>query len=225
MSRQTEAWWAWPARAFAPRPAAALCLLVVALAGFYFWQSRRGSGPGEVAKVVPPEHVVPPAATPAPTQSAQPTPQSSPPLLVAQPSPTGGDQPVAPRRRGPEEIVALNRVRVDLEEYAVVRDTSQPGADRKVISLRRAPTLLELMLPEGGLAGTYRVSVVDAFDKALVTALARSPDGKSLKVAIDARKLKSGEYRLRLVREGASPEYFPLVVEGAGKKSSRAREP
>ena len=212
---------------------AVLCVFLIALAGIYLRHVYLEKPAPDIAGEQPNQVSVPPSEAPKDEPAAPTTPRTSPtqvaPVERAEDFPrprrtVRRQAPSVPRPRPPRqdagELSALNTVRVDLEEYSALRGggDNQPKAGRKVIFLRRAPTLLKLRLPKGHLTGAYSMSVVDAFDKPLVMTLAHSTDGKSLQATLDARKFVPGEYRLRLAREGEAPEYFPLVVRSTGKK-------
>lgn len=213
-----------------PLVAGALCLLLVASAGVYLRNIyRRTSAPDVVA--AQPDKVEAPAVK-VPTAEAtkdDPTPQATPEASTAQvttgaraekvPRPgakAGGRTPSSSRPGAAREDTgkppAIETVAVDLNEHTVLRG----GAGGDAFTLPRSNTRLKLTLPEGGAAGPHRVSILDASGKTLVTANARSADGRALEVVLDTRKLAPQKYLLRLSRGGDVPQYFPFViVEGA----------
>jgi hypothetical protein len=232
-------WWsklpAAPSLRPAPLLAGVLFLLLVALAGIYlrhvYWERTAP----DIADDQPTPVTVPRDEVPKDDSTALPMPQASPthvtPAERAEKSPRPRETarrqaPSLPRTRAPRqdagELVAANTVKVDLEEYAALRGGE---GGENAIKLSRSPTRLELTLPEGSIEGLYSLSILDPSGKALVTAKARSANGKALSAVLDSRKLAPRKYRLRLLREGEAPQYYPLVVGEGTKAAPRVRDP
>jgi hypothetical protein len=128
-------------------------------------------------------------------------------------------RPTVARRSGSagqvhRDLVAMNTVKVDLEDYTSLRGGAGGGNDAaKAIRISRPRTRLLLTLPEGGIEGLYRISIVDNSGKALVTANTRSANGKTIITMLDLRRLPTQKYRLRIYVEGEPPSYYPIIVE------------
>lgn len=233
-------WWGKLPWAPSPRPAlllaGALYLLLVASA-VYLYQIYRGTAAPSMAGVQTDKGDVPTSEARKDDPAAMLTPQASPaqvtPAKQAEKIPHSGATargraPSSPRphaaRQDSPELAAVNTVEVDLEEYTVLRGGGGGGGG-KDIKLSRSLTRLELTLPEGSVAGLYSLSILDASGQALVTAKARSADGSALKAILDARKLVPQKYRLRLLREGEVPQYFPVVIVQDAESAPREKEP
>lgn len=200
-----------------PIPVYAACVALVLLScgGFYLWQWRnqrsvpavvRNGSTGEDANASkstqknpnsPPTLELPPGSPPPLGSSNPANPQSSP---LLRPSPGSQSQ---------GELLAIRTVEVDLENYTALRGR---GTGANAIKLSRSRISLKLKLPEGSAKGLYSLSIIDSSGRALVTAQAHSADGNTLNVALDARKLAPQKYRLRVLRDGEAPEYYPVVV-------------
>jgi hypothetical protein len=222
-------WWGklLGARSLRPDPllAGALCLLLFVSAGVYLRRYYRWTNAPDIADFQPDKVNLSPGETPKDDPTASPTPHASTDQVtpmeraekIPHPSATARGRALSlsrarAKRQDTGERVAINTVAVDLEEYTVLRG----GALGKAITLSRSLTRLKLTLPEGSAAGLYSLSILDASGKVLVTAKTRSADGSALDAVLDARKLAPQKYRLRLLRDGEAPQYFPIViVEGS----------
>lgn len=89
-------------------------------------------------------------------------------------------------------------------------DEASPG--EKVISLPSTRASLILQLPETGAPGKYKVSLIDAFGKSLLSSAAYSHDGVKLQVALDLRRISLKKYRLRLWRNGEAPAFYDVII-------------
>jgi hypothetical protein len=142
---------------------------------------------------------------------------------TAAPSPAIGADGEKPQRRQEEAQVpeqdrrdlvsAVNTISVDLEDYPALRAADDDAAARGPIRLAPARTRLNLRLPEGSVAGSYLVGVVNSSDELLATARAASRKGTNLSVTLNLRKLSPGKYRLRVTRDGETPGFYPVVIE------------
>lgn len=223
--------WGKPPGGYLPRPApllaGALCLLLIALSGIYLWHVYRGKTTPDIADQQPKHISLRPDGAPKGDSTATATPQASPSQITSTeraekfPRPhvsARRQEPSFPRprasRQDADELVGVDTVKVDLEEYTALRGG---GGVENAINLSRSPTSLELTLPEGSAEGLYSLSILDYSGKALVTAKTRSADGKSLKAILDTRKLAPQKYRLRLSREGEASQYYMVVVNGSEK--------
>jgi hypothetical protein len=121
------------------------------------------------------------------------------------------------------------------------RSPSEAGATEKVYlkvkASRSGSTLLRIGLPANSKKGLYEVSVRDAaYLNKIIAVKGKSTDGASLRVAVNMRGLKPGEYVLRVTRhasKGGGDEYigdYNLLVKSSAPtgrrpaKSTRASE-
>jgi hypothetical protein len=225
-----SSWWSkLPGRLLlrpAPLLAVALCFFLITLAGLYLQYVYWKKTAPDIADEQPNQVGVPSSEAPKNESAALTTPQASPtrvaPVELAEkfPRPRATVRRQAPSLQRPRatrqnagECVAVVTVKVDLEEYTALRGG---GGGENAIKLSRSLMHLELMLPEGSVEGLYSLSILDPSGKALVTAKARSANRKAIGAILDIRKLAARKYRLRLLREGEAPQYYPVVVgEGA----------
>jgi hypothetical protein len=102
---------------------------------------------------------------------------------------------------------------LDLNDYA---DDSQRGAalgeQKKKIELPAARVRLTLALREDSPAGAYRISVVDAFSRAVTPLLRRKSNGRVLLVQLDLRGLEQSAHRLRIDHDDYPDEYLIRVA-------------
>lgn len=100
-------------------------------------------------------------------------------------------------------------VSLDLNEYVALRDTaSQNGGRARAIVLPSRRTALQLELPEGSLAGSYTVRLLDEREHPITADTQTSQDGKRLKVTLDLQGLSARTYRLELQHPGAPTALF-----------------
>jgi hypothetical protein len=118
-----------------------------------------------------------------------------------------------PGKRAPQDLQAMIFVRVDLDEYRTFREIQTEEENRRAIRLPRSRTRISFKLPAGSANGTYLVQVVDAFNKPLVTGKAKSVNGKTLDVTLDAGNLEEKSYRLCISRKDEAPDYYLVIVE------------
>jgi hypothetical protein len=116
-------------------------------------------------------------------------------------------------RRIEREAGLLATVTVDLDQYKMMRDEPRNREDKKIIKLPQSRTRISLKLSEGLAKGTYRVSIIDAFNKSLVSTTARSTNGKTLQVILDMTHLEATTYRLCITRKGEAPNFYSVVIE------------
>jgi hypothetical protein len=111
--------------------------------------------------------------------------------------------------------------RIDLDNYRKLRDrdtrtggkSDNRGVGEEIILVATSRSRLLLRLPETGVAGDYTISLVDAFDRVLVSRHAVSPDGVWLRVVFDLRRISPEKYRLCLSREGEAPAYYDVMIK------------
>jgi hypothetical protein len=121
---------------------------------------------------------------------------------------------------------AVTTVHIDLAEYVAMRGvTDSGGSGKKVITLAPARTRLKLRLPEGSLAGSYTLSLIDEFEQPLVTAPVISRDGEPLITTLDLRRISTKNCRLKLQRREEFPDYFEVTIAeiNAVKKATKRR--
>jgi hypothetical protein len=116
----------------------------------------------------------------------------------------------APRR--PRAIAAKAPLSIDLRDYVVLRGETETGSGGAVIRLPSSASRFVFILPEGCLAGPYTVTVVDAFGNPLMSARARSLDGRRLNVAFDLSRLSRTRLYLCITRENEASDCYPLQI-------------
>jgi hypothetical protein len=200
-------------RTLLPAFAGALSLLILLFVGIYFWRQYRPAPDDIIIRKDPP-----PTAAPADTNSNSVVGPATPPSPLR--TPQQKDTPrrrAAPHRQEPgTELAAVTSVGIDLQKYVITRGGEAARTD-EVIELPRARVRLLLKLPEGSDAGVYTVSIIDSSGKAVVTApRAGSADGKNLSVTINTTRLAPKKYTLRVLRQGAMAEFYPLILDGHG---------
>jgi len=126
------------------------------------------------------------------------------------------DSPVADARAVLPRRIPRFDMRIDLEEYGVLRgfsvDENAGLSQEKVIRLPRLVNQVQFMLPEGGLAGSYRVMIKDGSDKTVSSMTATSRTGKILDVKLNLQNLKKKKYHLCISQEGESPYCYAIVI-------------
>jgi hypothetical protein len=151
---------------------------------------------------------------------------------------SANSQPIPTPRQGaaPRDLLARAQT-LDLKhapDGTGARSPGEAGAAEKVYLIvkasRSSPTLLRIGLPTNSRKGLYEVSIREAaYLNKIVAAKARSTDGASLRVAVDMRGLKPGEYVLRVTRqtsEGGGDEYigdYVLLVKSPAQASRPAK--
>jgi hypothetical protein len=107
--------------------------------------------------------------------------------------------------------------RVDLRNYSSQRgnETSEEPAPLRI---EQKPTAFTITLPEGSPSGTYSVSILNAFGKAITTRTSYSVDGKRLTATLNLDKLRNQKYRLCVARSDEPPNCYPIVITNRGKQ-------
>lgn len=176
------------------------------------------------------ETTSPPALAEEPTHQATPAPErasSGSPEIANAPTATAGTTAAAQpaktanahsrlqpnRKRAAQEVTTIAFIKVDLTEHQTLRQAQREEPPRKSIRLPQARTRILFTLPEGSPNGIYSVLIVDAFNKPLVSRKAKSTDGKTLNVTLDASVLEEKTYRLCISRKGEAPGYYQVIVE------------
>ncbi len=127
---------------------------------------------------------------------------------AAQPSPT--DSGVAPLTTG-----SVLTVRIDLNEYGADPDANRGSQGRLIeqsIYLPAKRVNLRLRLRRGSPAGSYRISLIDAFDQTLITRKSFSRDGKNLLVELNLKPVHRRGSRLRLQFANEVPDDYPIKI-------------
>jgi hypothetical protein len=188
-----------------------MCICVVT--GFFIWRaSVREIEPG-VAR-----NASQPAASPTSARIDAPVNIEEMPDVVtdAQPPVKPTEQVSRPERgkrkgRLPEELLASNTIRIDLEKYSLLRG-DDGMSDEAAIELPVARNRLLMTLPASSSKGIYTLSVVDAYGRELVSHRAASRDGRSLTADLDTRVLRAGKYRLCVSLPAEVPDCYPFTV-------------
>jgi hypothetical protein len=128
-------------------------------------------------------------------------------------SPVADARPVSPVL--PRRTPRFN-IKIDLEEYGVLRgfsaDENAGLSQEKVIRLPHLVNRVQFTLPEGGLAGSYRVMIKDGSDKTVSSTNATSRTGKILDVKLNLQNLKKKKYHLCISREVEAPYCYAIVI-------------
>jgi hypothetical protein len=209
-------WWSKVAAAWRhiPRPAlaGAACLVVLLLAGVFVWREHTKDARLIRNEAVPAALLSEASSQSRPEQAANSEAAPTPAAVMPPSSPS----PAQARQRALPDLVAQTVVRIDLEDYTVLRDTRDVGSEReKVITLHRERARLLLRLPERSPQGRYKVSLVDSYGHSVIAKTRSSRDGKTLRTTLDLRGLTERRYRLSIARAGEAPGYYPVVIGDA----------
>lgn len=167
-------------------------LLVTVLAVFYFGSKKPQD---RVNSVNPPVGVVNANANVATT--------------IASPSPAQTDLSTKTEKA---TLVA----RIDLRNYSAQRG-SAAGEEPPPVEIEQKPTAFTITLPEDSPAGTYLVSIVDAFGKVTKTRNSYSADGKRLTAILNLDNLRNEKYRLCVSQSSEPPNCYSIVITNRGK--------
>jgi hypothetical protein len=111
---------------------------------------------------------------------------------------------------------AMHVARIDLRNYSPHRG-GETGEEPPPVQLEQKPTAFRITLPEDSPAGTYSVSILDAFGKAIKTQNSYSADGKRLTATLNLDNLQNQKYRLCVSRSSEPPNCYPIVITNRGK--------
>jgi hypothetical protein len=106
--------------------------------------------------------------------------------------------------------------RIDLGNYSPPRGSETSG-EPPPVQLEQKSTAFAITLPDGSPVGTYSVSVLDAFGKAIKTRNSYSADGKRLTTTLNLVSLRNQKYRLCVSRSSEPPSCYPIVITNRGK--------
>jgi hypothetical protein len=171
--------------------ASLLVLLIAVLAVFYF---RSNNPPEKVAFVNPPVEVVN---------------ANSNVVTTAPASPVQIDSSTKIEK-------ATHVARIDLRNYSPQRG-GETSEEPPPVQLEHKPTAFTISLPEDSPAGTYSVSILDAFGKVIKTRNSYSADGKRLTATLNLDNLQNQKYRLCVSRSSEPPNCYPIVITNRGK--------
>jgi len=111
---------------------------------------------------------------------------------------------------------AMHVARIDLRTYSAHRG-GETGEEPPPVQLEQKPTAFTITLPEDSPAGTYSVSILDAFGKVIKTRNSYSADGKRLTATLNLDNLGNQKYRLCVSRSDEPPNCYPIVITNRGK--------
>jgi hypothetical protein len=111
---------------------------------------------------------------------------------------------------------AMHVARIDLRNYSRQRG-GETGEEPPPVQLEQKPTPFTITLPEDSPAGTYSVSILDAFGKVIKTRNSYSADGKRLTATLNLDNLRNQKYRLCVSRSSEPPNCYPIVITNRGK--------
>jgi hypothetical protein len=185
--------------------AGTIALVLVSVLGIYFWGRRDDHR----SALTPSSPVFP--GSPSPSGQSSPAAPTLP-ALGASPIPNSPSPPrVSPSAQG--ELLAMNTVAVDLEEFSALRGGEGNSGSQLSIKLRVPRTRLNLKFPPGSPAGRYSLTVVNGAGVTLAEATATSLNGTDLSAVLNLQNIAPGSYRLRLTRAGEVPGYYPVTIK------------
>jgi len=111
---------------------------------------------------------------------------------------------------------AMHVARIDLRNYSPQR-SGETGEEPPPVQLEHKPTAFTISLPEDSPAGTYSVSILDAFGKVIKIRNSYSADGKRLTATLNLDNLQNQKYRLCVSRSSEPPNCYPIVITNRGK--------
>ncbi len=106
--------------------------------------------------------------------------------------------------------------RIDLRNYSPQRG-SEAGGEPAPVEIQQKPTTFAITLPEDSPAGTYSVSILNAFGKVTATRSSYTADGKRLTATLNLNNLRNEKYRLCVSRASEPPNCYPIVITNRGK--------
>ena len=121
---------------------------------------------------------------------------------------TPSPEPAATQHEPAPEAVSV--ARVDLRDYTLRRGNESSAAEP--LRVKQGMIAFSIMLPEGSPAGSYSVSLLDAFGKTLRSRGASSPDGKKLSATLNLSFPENQTYRLCVSRANEPPNCYPIVI-------------
>jgi hypothetical protein len=101
--------------------------------------------------------------------------------------------------------------RIKLPEYKQLRDKQEVDEPEFCIVLPQSRMRIRFELPQSNRKGAYKVCIVDAFNRPLVSSASRT-EGKILRVELDTRDLEAKSYRLCISREGEAPNSYYAAI-------------
>lgn len=126
------------------------------------------------------------------------------------PSPSPAKPEDESQKQSANPTIALNHVTIDFEQATALR--RQARQQSKAISLSATPHALLVKLPENSPAGSYTVSLNDAFGKSVRSKTTASANGKTVRVIFNLTGLNSGGYSICVTREQEVPGCLPVIV-------------
>jgi len=130
-------------------------------------------------------------------------------VTIATPSPV----PTAP---SDETQTPTHVAQVDLRDYLPQRGNGA-GEEPPPLQMEQKPTVFRITLPEGSPAGTYSVSILDAFGKQVKSRTSYSADGRRLEAMLNLNNLQTRKYRLCVSRSNEPPNCYRIVITNRGK--------
>jgi hypothetical protein len=106
---------------------------------------------------------------------------------------------------------SVHVARLDLRDYSPHRGGAE-GQNEQSLQVRPGQTLFAITLPEGSPAGSYSVSLLDAFGKTMRTRTVNTPDGKKLTTTLNLHNLRDQKYRICVSRTNEPPNCYPILV-------------
>ena len=133
-------------------------------------------------------------------------------------NPTPSVSPSTSQANAPKQSVeeVTSVAQVDLQSYSLRRGT-EPGQEQTPLEVRQGTTRFAITLPQNSPAGSYSVSVVDAFGNAIQSRTAHSSDGANLTTTLNLSKVRKENYRLCVSRLDEPPNCYPILITKRGK--------
>jgi hypothetical protein len=215
--------------------ASVFSFLLITLTGAYLWRAYKTAPAQDYVAHRSDPHPAIDSAPDSANQRADERPSQitpSPSPVSEQPSPfpmpksanqqKSSVKPPRPREQKHNELLAMAAVspyKLDLNDYAVTRGGDSP----RLIRFPRSRQTIFFTLPEGSLAGSYTVSILDANGNPWASTKARSADGKNLRVTLDMQHLTAQKYLLRIAREGETPDVYGVIIDDEAEVPQQRR--
>lgn len=138
--------------------------------------------------------------------------QTQPARLTAEPRVSRSEEPRANKK---STRLASNYREIDLAGYSNYRGADDEEATtKKPIQLSASLNRLLFQLPEASAPGRYSVAIMNsAMSRTILSQVASSPEGKTLKATLDLRNLERTRYVLCISGKGRAPYCYEVVIQ------------
>ncbi len=122
-----------------------------------------------------------------------------------------GESPATANKSWPRDLVASNKVDIDLESYRLSRNAGQ--IESPPIVLIAGPNQIAIKLPLGSPEGPYKVTLNDPFGNPIRPDVMRAYDGSLLHLEMNLNSVKPGNYLICITRNAEVPDCVPAIVK------------